>query len=107
MTMKVRHYDLDEMIQELKEKNMSEVRIQAIQEQEYNQTGLPYVSARIVVTAQHDTTIFIYERPAGVTIAYDKDKVKAIQTKAKEIENKIKEKFRVNRFNIHQGIFSG
>lgn len=101
----VKFYDLADIIAELEAHEIKEIRVQGIQEQQANQAGIPFLFMKIVVTARYEDELYIYERPIGNTMAYDKEGIEKIADKAKEIETATEQECQNNSLKVLKGVY--
>jgi len=103
--MKVVFGELDEMLSELKEKNVNEVRIEALYDESYDKHGVPFL--KLYVTVQALLTPTLYAHHEQVTFwgikPFKEEEVNQIFKKQRENKEEIKKKISEKGFTIRCG----
>ncbi len=99
--------DLDAMLSELKEKDISEVRIETLYDERQDKRGIPFLRLFVTVDALISATLYAhFERVTfrGIKPADDK-KVKEIFQQLEAVEDEIKNRVKADSFTIRCGYF--
>jgi hypothetical protein len=105
--MKVIFGDLDEMLSELREKEISDVRIEALYDERYSKQGVPFLKVYVTAQALLSPTLYAYyERVTfrGVK-PFSKEELRSLFDENLEAKEEIKEHVADSRFWVRSGHF--
>jgi hypothetical protein len=105
--MKVVFGDLDEMLSELREKEISDVRIEALYDERYSKQGIPLLKVYVIAQALLSPTLYAYyERVTfrGVK-PFSKEELKSLFDENLKAKEEIKEHVAESRFWVRSGHF--
>ena len=105
--MKVVFGDLDEMLSELREKEILDVRIEALYDERYSKQGIPFLKAYVAAQALLSPTLYAYyERVTfrGVK-PFSKEELKSLFDQNLKAKEEIKKHVAKSRFWVRSGHF--
>ncbi len=105
--MKVIFGDMDEMLSELKEREIFEVRVEALYDERYSKEGIPLIKVYVTVQALLPQCLYAcYERIAfnGVK-PFTKDEINSIANENLKMKDEITSRVKEAGFTVRAGHF--
>jgi len=105
--MKVIFGDLDEMLKELKEKEISDVRVEALYDRTCSKEGVPLLKVYVTAQALLSPTLYAcYEKITfkGV-LPFPKEEVRSLFEKNKQVKEEIERQIKEAKFWVRAGHF--
>jgi len=105
--MKVAFGDLEEMLSELKEKEIRDVRLEALYDERYSRQGIPFLKVYVTVQALLSPTLYAcYEKATFEGVKpFSKEEMKSIFDRNLKSEEEIKDHLVKSRFWVRGGHF--
>ena len=106
--MKVVFGDLDEMLSELREKEIFDVRIEALYGERYSKQGIPFLKVYVTAQALLSPTLYAhYERVTFTGVKpFSKEELKSLFDENLKAKEEIKERVAESRFWVRGGHFA-
>jgi hypothetical protein len=105
--MKVVFGDLKEMLSELREKEISDVRVEALYDEKYSKQGIPFLKVYVAAQALLSPTLYgSYERVTFKGVKpFSKEEMKSIFDKNLEVMEEMRSRLAEARFWVRGGHF--